>query len=308
MWPREDDWDPYQPKGLTIQLPLGLTNRVVLPFPEADDVSIFEVDERGMFPPEAEGRAYPVHLPRVVVSDELVGHVKEPEDPSPASDTAKVKRCLRLRKRGRLTSALERSWKNLPCWWSDLAGQGTLSGARSWLASFMDGAVDKISDGKEIIVKGAEECGVRTLQLLQIPFESNGHNRPLWICPELLATLVSVRMFRPVSEGLLASLRSRSRLWARDEGVDVMDLVRFLPGTLVLAMLPMPDEVTAIGALRGAAGRWSVSVLGALAKGRLVSAPEKPLGNFLRRPFSWLFSREDSRVLGPGVRELQLPA
>jgi len=147
-----------------------------------------------------------------------------------------------------------------------------------------------------------------------VPFSigRNGGNegdiRALQVSPELVAELAKRRMFRSVTSVLLGSMRGRALIWANERGVSVMDLVRIMPGSIALAMLPMPDEVTALGALRGAAGVWSVAVLGALEQGRLVSAPRLPLGNYLRRPLSWVFGTRDTRVLAPGVDTLTLPA
>lgn len=145
--------------------------------------------------------------------------------------------------------------------------------------------------------------------LLQIPFAGdNGDIRFLWVSPELVAALSAVRMFRSASSTLLGSLRGHARRWAEERGINAMDLVRFLPGTLILAMLPMPDEVVAAAALRGAAGRYSVDVLGALESGVAKGPEQSPLGDFLKGPVSWLFRKTDRRVLAPGVDTLKLTA
>jgi len=87
-----------------------------------------------------------------------------------------------------------------------------------------------------------------------------------------------------------------------------MDLVRIMPGSIVLSLLPMLDEASAVSALRGKAGRWSTEVLGSLEKGTLCGPSAAPMGNFLRWPFKLLFARDDDRVLVAGAKSLALPA
>jgi len=174
-----------------------------------------------------------------------------------------------------------------------------------------------MSPGEDIIGIVKEDGKVEkrnAFPTVWVPFSTGGNGgnegdvRALQICPELVAELTKRRMFRSVTSVLLGSMRGRAVMWADEKGVGAMDLVRIMPGSVALAMLPMPDEVTALGALRGAAGVWSAGVLGALEQGRLTSAPPLPLGNFLRGPLSWLFARRDTRVLAPGVDTLTLSA
>jgi len=212
-----------------------------------------------------------------------------------------------LRRRGRFTRSLERAVVSTT-WWSDLSGSGGSSPARAWLDSFLSGTDAKVLDEKTLVIPTGEGK-VRELQLLQVPFENGSRaRRALWVCPELVSKLVAVRLFRAPSAGLLASLRSRARLWADELGVDTMDLVRFLPGSVVLAAVPSPDEVAAVGALRGAAGRWGVDVLGPMASGRLVPSPARRFGDYTKGPLAWLLGKTDERLLAAGVPHLQMPA
>lgn len=176
---------------------------------------------------------------------------------------------LRLRRRGRLTNVLESLAARSPGWWSDLTGGAATGTPAAWLYSYLESTGVKVGSGilKEISCGGDNP----SLHAVSIPFRSDEGSRLLWVCPELVAALAAVRIFRPLTEALVASLRSRSRLWAEERGLNVMDLVSVMPGSLALACLPMPDEVVALGSLRGAAGRWSVDVLGAFAKGTLKS-------------------------------------
>lgn len=213
----------------------------------------------------------------------------------------------RLRRRGKFTKSLERAVV-ATTWWKDLSGSGGASPARAWLDSFLSGTDVEVVNEKTLEIPTGEG-GVRSLQLVQVPFENGSRaRRALWVCPELVSKLVAVRLFRAPSAGLLASLRSRARLWADELGVDTMDLVRFLPGSVVLASLPAPDEVAAVGALRGAAGRWGVDVLGPLASGRLVSSPARRFGDYTKGPLAWLLGKSDERLLAAGVPQLQMPA
>lgn len=221
---------------------------------------------------------------------------------------------LRLRKRGRLTAVLESASRVELGWWSDLTSDDA-SRARAWLRHYGGGVLSKVVGGATIegIVSTDKDTDdevtkVTSYQLLSVPFKGDATPRALWVCPELLADLTMTRLFRPVSSALLGSLRGIARRWVEDRGISALDAVRFLPGTLVLAMLPMPDETTAVAALRGAAGRWSADVLGDLAHGVAHSAPSEPFGNFLKGPLSWFFRRTDTAVLGPGVNSLVLPA
>lgn len=150
-----------------------------------------------------------------------------------------------------------------------------------------------------------------TVPTVWVPFgrdDGSGSVRTLLVSPELVAELTTRRLFRCQTSVLLGSMRGRAVMWGKEKGLSAMDLVRIMPGSITLAMLPMGDEVAAVQALRGAAGRWSVEVLGSLEKGVLRGASAKPFGNYLRWPFNLLFARDDDRVLAAGVRNLQLPA
>jgi hypothetical protein len=131
---------------------------------------------------------------------------------------------------------------------------------------------------------------------------------PLLVSPELVAELSKRRMFRAMTSVLLGSLRGRAAVWADERGLSAMDLVRILPGSLALALLPMQDETVALRALRGTAGVYSSTVLAALEKGVLREPDLPPLGAYLRRPLAWLFRRPNTRLLAPGVDTLVLPA
>jgi hypothetical protein len=248
----------------------------------------------------------------------------------PSSRRVRFAPGLRLRRRGHVANVLERLQRQSVGWWrdhhgSDLTTLGT-SAARSWLAAHMGEHAPKVTD--TTVIKGSTVSrnpdgevswlsddktswgtADRSIPLLKIPFAGTGGSvEYLWVCPELLAQLSAVRMFRSITSTLLASLRGHSRRWADEMGVSALDLVRFLPGTIVLAMLPTVEESTALCALRGFAGEYSVDVLGALERGVLKEANPMPLGNFLRRPFSWLFRRQSEKILAPGVRQLQMVA
>lgn len=193
--------------------------------------------------------------------------VKEPEIVV-ISEPGRAATGLRLRKRGRATAALQRIGETLPVWWEDLDGLSFANRALAWFESHLGDSGVKV--GKTMSTMATDSDGKSTaITMVQALFSSEEGTRWLWICPELLATLHCVRIFRPASEGLLASLRSRARLWAKEIGLSVFDLSRSLAGTLVLATLPLPDEVVAVGALRGSANQWGQDVLGALSAGRV---------------------------------------
>jgi len=176
---------------------------------------------------------------------------------------------LRLRARSRLTRDLERVGLELPGWWEDLPGESPANRALAWLEAHLMDSGAKVCGTADIVACG--EGGDRSLTGVRVLFSSEEGTRWLWVMPELLAHLYTVRLFRPMSESLLGSLRAKARLWAKEVGLSVESLARVLAGTLVLAMLPVPDEVVALGALRGSAGQWSTEVLGALSKGQLKS-------------------------------------
>lgn len=230
---------------------------------------------------------------------------KEPE-PARGSEETPGRRLSRLRRRGHFTNVLGVVATRVCPWWKDLGSDTGSASAASWLVSYLsDTGVNVLGKGYEVVCKEGRD----PLYLVAVPFSSDEGTRELWVCPELVAALAAVRLFRPVSEGLLATLRSRARLWAEERGVLLMDLVRFLPGTLVLASLPMPDEVVALGALRGDAGRWSADVLGSFAKG-VLKAPSRVMDSW------WGVLKPALRFGGPkrgtleacGARPLQLPA
>lgn len=288
-----------------------------------------------------------VHLPPPGVVAPSMSQETGPS-PKGSSKRVRFSLGFRLRRRGRVANALEQCSNYGLGWWSDLTKPGESRAhawLRSYglgalpevvRCSTITGRVDaRDPDGRleeppgDGGGPGGSDPGsppgpsgmgpggvngswvvTRTNHpLLSLPFVGdNGQVRSLWVCPELLAELVKVRMFRSATSVLLGSLRGHSRRWAEEHGIDTMDLVRFMPGTVVLAMLPMPDEVTAVAALRGSAARWSTQVLGSLEDGVSRAADQAPLGSYLRAPLSWLFKKEDRRVLAPGVDTLTLHA
>lgn len=204
---------------------------------------------------------------RFVPPPEQPQQPKEPATPSVAAEAVKPQ--LRLRKRGRLTHALERLGDVLPAWWEDLGSATPALRARSWIESHLKDSGAKVGLNSANMSCGGVELPKGAIPAVQVQFSSEEGTRWLWVCPGLLAHLYTVRLFRPMSEALLGSLRAKARLWAKEVELPVEHLARCLAGTLVLAMLPVPDEVTSLGALRGAAGQWSADVLGSLRKGEL---------------------------------------
>jgi len=201
----------------------------------------------------------------------VISHEEEDKDLVGLEATKPKKRLLwsRLRKRGAETRRLQALSAAAPGWWEDLPGNSPARRAIAFISALGKGAGVKLGANSLIQAEMDDKGNARTpLSVVRAEFSSEEDTRGLWVCPELLAHLLSVRLFRPISESVLASLRSRSRLWAKERGIGVMELVSFLPATLVWASLPMPDEVVALGALRGSAGQWSSEVLGALAKGQ----------------------------------------
>lgn len=215
---------------------------------------------------------------------------------------------LRLRRRGRATVALQRMGEALPGWWREgLTGSSGARIALSWIEDHLrDSGVKlgrvghastEVEDGA-----GAPIFGVQAL------FSSEEGERWLWVCPELVAHLYLYRAYRPVSEMVLSSLRSRSRLWAEERGVSAFDLARFLAGSLMIAMIPTPDEVVSLGALRGSAAQWSADVLGSLKAGK-AGPTSRGLGwADVFKPFLRFGGGTKGTVLGgAGCATLQMP-
>lgn len=228
-------------------------------------------------------------------------------------------RGLRLRKRGRLTNALEQAMEKSKGRWRDLANTGIQSRARAWLQGYCSPNLSKVELGELLVgrpvplSKEQLEAGEKPISpftpTVWVPFVGdNGCVRALLVSPQLVAELSVKRMFRSVTSVLIGSLRGRAAMWAAERGLPAEDLVRVLPGSLALAILPQPDEVHALAALRGAAGEYSSKVLASLEKGVLTAPASPPLGAFVRWPFSLLFGKTNTRLLAPGVGTLKLPA
>jgi len=237
--------------------------------------------------------------------------VKEPAGPAPAEPTGGDRR-LRLRKRGKATHALQALGVTLGRWWRDLPEQSPANSALSWLDHHLGvSAPVKGYNFRSLKCRSVDDKVQEDVIIAQLEFSSEEGSRWLWVCPELIAALYTVRLFRPLSESLLASLRSRARLWAMERGMPVMDLARVLAGSLVVSSLPMPDEVVAVGSLRGLAGQWSNDVLANFAGGRLTPTKMgRSWGDVLRRPIASLFGlrRLSGDVLsGAGCAPLTLP-
>jgi hypothetical protein len=157
-------------------------------------------------------------------------------------------------------------------WWRHTITAGhNQSAARAWIEEqFRSCGVKVLGETKVVsAVRGEKPC---SLELVKVSV-SGGEG--LWVSVDLLALLCAVRLFRPLTEGLVASLRGRSRLWAESVGLEVVDLVQFLPGTLALACLPSHGEVVAMRAFRGVGYQWSADVLGSFSKG-VVAEPRAP--------------------------------
>lgn len=237
--------------------------------------------------------------------DVVVKDLGAPQAPKPRG----VFSGLRLRPRGKMTRSLALAAAKAPCWWKDLAGASGARAALSWLESHLQDSGVKLGMSN-LVETNTDEGNRGTLVVSQALFSSEEGSRWLWICPELLAALHTVRVFRPVSESLIASLRSRARHWAKERGLSVLDLTRVLAGTLVLAALPMPDEVVALGALRGSAAQWSSDVLGSLLAGK-ATPTNRGLGwaDVFRQPLRNILGggTKGSVLGGAGCTAIQMP-
>lgn len=218
-----------------------------------------------------------------------------------------VVRGVRLRPRSKETAALESLGKVLNRWWKDLPGATPAQVALAWLDSQYGDSGLKVGATRQIPAK-LEGQADRPVPVVQAHFSSEEGERWLWVCPELIAYLHNYRLYRPASETVLASLRSRARLWAEDAGVSNMDLARVLPGSLMLALVPTPDEVVSLGALRGTAARWSVEVLGALNKGRAQAATGGGSWWDVLKPSLRFGGTQGSITSGVGCGAIQLSA
>lgn len=173
-------------------------------------------------------------------------------------------KCLKSR------SALEAHLSREPWWRHRVPSHNQAAVPREWLKCYFQDCGVKVLG--ETTLKPQEGGSTEPLHLATVRI---GRGGTLTVCVELLAALVVVRLYRPVTEGLLASLRGRSRLWAEAAGVSVLDLAHFLPGTLTLALLPGKAEIVSVEAMRGVGYQWSVDVLGSLSRGTL-KAPTAP--------------------------------
>lgn len=296
MWTPEALADPYVRAALLDGLESHPVEPTRVEIPKPMDVGWWEVGSPTFSQPGLKGDR----------------KVKDPATPVVAEPPARDRR-LRLRKRGKATRALQAMAETLGRWWRDLPEQGSRANAAlSWLDSHLGvSAPVKGYVSRTLKCQSVDDKVQEDVVIAQLEFSSEEGARWLWVCPELIATLYTVRLFRPVSESLLASLRSRARLWAMERGLPVMDLARVLAGSLVVAALPMPDEVVAVGSLRGLAGQWSNDVLVGLAAGRL--APTKlgrSWGDVLRAPVASLLGLKRLRgdvFGGDGCSPLQLP-
>lgn len=222
---------------------------------------------------------------------------------APVDAPAEVRQYPRLRARGVLTNTLEQAVRaaGIPNWWSDLVGTRRGSLARAWFQAHFVGDGVKVVGATKIIRLGDVDSR-KTFSLVQVQLEPG----LAWVCVELLAQLYVVRVFRPLTEGLLASLRGRARLWAEEAGMSVMDLARVLPATLVLACTANTLERACVGALRGAAGAWSVDVLGSLGKG-VLKERDASAAPWRAALHSWLGRWAEPGAFQGRVRALTLP-
>jgi hypothetical protein len=184
--------------------------------------------------------------------------------PAPRADLG---RGVRLRRRGKLTRELALFGRSAGRWWSDLPDGTANTDANRALAWLRAHTYGQLKVGRMHPLALVGEDGVdSTVHAVEVgpvgPEEAT-----LWVCPQLVAALFTVRCFRALSADLLPSLRSRARLWARDKGMSDLDLSFVLPGSVVLASLPQPGEVVAVTALQSESANWSVDVLGSLSQG-----------------------------------------
>lgn len=207
--------------------------------------------------------------------------VKEPGSVGP--DKSRSWLGFRLRRRGRATRALESLCVRGSRWWRDLPSSSPALTAASWLVSWTSGEV-KIGTPRPITVKvEGESASAIPLHLTS----AGGAGQVCWVCPELVASLVCSRVFRAVDAGLLQSLRSRARLWAKERGMSDLDLSFIISGSVTFAALPQRSEVASLSLLRTDAARWSVGVLGALGQGRVESTIKLGFWESLGRAVRW---------------------
>lgn len=232
---------------------------------------------------------------------------KEPAEVQPAETTVGYSG-LRLRVRGRQTRTLEALGVAIPGWWEDLSSFGSPANrALAFMRSHLGDSGAKVGQVQLASTNEVDGDSAGPVAVVQVLFSAEEGSRWLWVCPELLAKLYTIRLFRPISEGLLASMRGKSRLWAQERGLSVENLSRVLPGTLALAALPTPDEVVSLGALRGTAGQWSSEVLGALSRGTLTGRTKDGSWWDVLHPFLRFGGSRGSFADGRGCPTITLP-
>lgn len=240
--------------------------------------------------------------------DEVESLVSKDPARDSGADAPVVKERIRHRPRSRFTNAMAKLTETMPVWWEDLDCSTRANAAMAWMGSIFTGSGAKLGGVTETTCGGEGGRELQRLPLVQVWFSSEEGRRWLWVCPELLAHLQAVRLFRPMGEALLGSLRAKARLWAVEKSLPMDSLVAFLPGTLALAVTPTPDEVVALGSLRGSAGQWSVDVLGAFARGKLQASSRGGSWWDVLRPSLRFGGTRGSFLSGAGCAPLTLPA
>jgi len=232
---------------------------------------------------------------------EPCGRSARTEDKEPAKVKAEKPSVLlgfRLRRRGRETHSLARVALRSG-WWRDLPGSTPANAAVSWLSSWSSGEV-KVGVPRPITVSAEGESATAVPLLVT---GGGGVGQSLWVCPELVASLVCSRALRAVDFGLLQSLRSRARLWAKERGMSDLDLSFVISGSVTFAALPQRQEVAAVSLLRTDAARWSTGVLGALAGGLVKDGMDFGFWESARRILRW---RDLSDQLEPSAHSVRL--
>jgi hypothetical protein len=172
----------------------------------------------------------------------------------------------RLRPRGKLTRSLQTLGASFEGWWRDLAGDSSANRALAWFQAYTGGSV-KV-EFVRTLPTSKEDGEPSSVMGIRLDGESKVGGS-LVICPELVASLACVRAFRGMDAGLLPSLRSRARLWAKEREISDLDLSLFISGSCTFSVLATRSEVAAYSLLGTDASRWATSTFGALSSGRV---------------------------------------
>jgi hypothetical protein len=198
------------------------------------------------------------------------GNLRSPE-PSPGPGSTKTPG-IRLRRRGKMTRAIESSVRKTMAEAGSVAGGQTSHWtARLWLETLQSSAGVKVTAGHQVeLTPPHDKEGVTTPGVYDWTLVVVVGGIELAVSLGMYVGLFAYACFRPRTAELVLSLRSRGMQLSRELGMSTAHGAFCLPGSVALAMVVTRHEARSWSSLGGDVGDYTAKVASQFATGTVL--------------------------------------